>query len=159
VSRDFFRKCVSYWAARICESDIGVDWSDAMDRCWRCGRQTKSLQRCHVVAKQFGGKLVPENVVLLCRDCHDEAPDVTDASEVWRWIKETRPSYYGTLNAERAFAIVASRGVDVSKFNKDRFLEIADAHVGVHLMQNGAGAKIKPSSLAWAIEQACMEAS
>lgn len=155
MSVGFFRECVDYWSARICETDIGVDWSDAIDRCWRCGCQTKSLQKCHIVAKQFGGNMTHENIVLLCRDCHDEAPDVTDGREMWRWIKETRPMFYGTLKAERAMEIAASRGVDLSKFNAKRFAEIADEHVGVHLMQSGSGARLKPSSLAWAIEQAC----
>jgi len=158
MSNHFLRECVDFWSSRVCETEIGCDWSDAEEHCWRCGYETKKLQKCHVVAKQFGGSLSPENVVLLCRECHDEAPDVTDSSEMWRWIKETRPKFgYGTLKAERAFAIAVSRGVDLRRFNAKAFQAICHEHVGLHLMQNGSGARIKASSFAWAIEKACQE--
>lgn len=146
--------CVAIWSKTIDEMDIGVDWCDAGERCWRCGCNRK-LQKCHIVAKQFGGSDDPANIVPLCAECHDEAPDVTDPSEIWRWIKETKPTYYGTLKLERAFAICKSRGVDLSRFDNGKFQAAMDANVGLHLMQNGTGCRIKASSIAWAIERAC----
>lgn len=154
----FFVECVDYWSARIDESDVGVDWCDAAERCWRCGLKTGSLQRCHIVAKQFGGDMVPSNIVLLCRECHDEQPDVTDPREVWRWIKETRPRYgYGTLKLERALEIAMSRGVDLSLFDKAKSEKLLEDHAGLHLMQSGSGCRIKASTIAWVIEQSCQQ--
>lgn len=153
-SQAWIRSCVQYWSQVHCESDVGVDWSDAEDRCWRCGSK-RTLQKCHIVAKQFGGEQVTENLIPLCAECHDEAPDVTDPSEMWRWIKETKPMTYGTLKFERALSCCRDRGVDLSNFDKDRFEKIMEDHVGLHLMQNGTGCKIKWSSIAWAIEKAC----
>lgn len=145
--------CIAHWSGRVFEQDIGVDWADAHDRCWRCGA-ARSLQKCHVVARQFGGSDDYSNIIPMCSECHDEAPDVTDAGEMWRWIKETRPMFYGTLKAERAIAICVGRNVDISRFDLEKFC-FASVNVGVHLMQNGTGCRIKASSLAWAIEQAC----
>lgn len=148
------RRCVDYWSALICESDTGVDWCDAHDRCWRCGAQ-RLLQKCHIVAKQFGGSGAESNIVPLCAECHDEAPDVTDPNEMWRWIRETKPLCYGTLKLERAMEICKRRGVDLRNFCSSRF-HAAMEKVGLHLMQNRTGCRIKPSSYAWAIEQACI---
>lgn len=146
--------CIEHWQKTVFEWDIGVDWSDAHDRCWRCGAK-RSLQKCHIVAKQFGGSDEPSNLVALCSECHDEAPDVTDPNEMWRWIKDTRSMFYGTLKYERALKDCMARGVDLSLFDKRKFDMAMETHVGLHLMQNGSGCRIKASSIAWAIEQAC----
>jgi 5-methylcytosine-specific restriction endonuclease McrA len=151
-------ECVSYWSQRVYEGDIGVDWSDAHDRCWRCGAQ-RTLQRCHIIAKQFGGSLEPSNIIPLCAFCHDEMPDVTDRKEVWRWISETRPRFfYGSLVGERALELCKRRRVDLAKFKQDVFEKAMD-ETGLHLMQNGSGCRIKTTSIAWAIEMACKEAT
>ena len=146
--------CVSHWSRLVPETEVGVDWADAHDRCWRCGSK-RSLQRCHIVARQFSGADDYSNIVPLCAECHDEAPDVTDASEIWRWIKETKPTCYETLKAERALAICKNRGVNIENFDVQKFKSAMDG-VGLHLMQNRTGCRIKSSSVAWAIEQACI---
>lgn len=153
-SPSWVRRCVDYWSELICESDIGVDWWDAHERCWRCGAK-RSLQKCHIVARQFGGGDAESNIIPLCPECHDEAPDVTDTNEMWRWIQETKPMCYGTLKLERALGVCRQRGVDLGNFCKVRF-DAAMEKVGLHLMQNGTGCRIKASSYAWAIEQACV---
>jgi hypothetical protein len=155
----WIRDCIAHWSQTVFETDLGVDWSDAETRCWRCGTE-RSLQRCHIVAKQFSGSDDASNIVPLCCECHDEAPDVTDASEIWRWIRDTRPKYgYGTLKFERAVEIAVRRGADLGRFDQERFASIMEDHVGLHLMQNGTGCRIKATSVAWAIEQSCKEAT
>jgi len=152
------RLAVLHWSRIVHESDIGCDWIDAHERCWRCGC-VRTLQKCHIVARQFGGGDGPENIVALCAECHDEAPDVTDPEEVWNWIRQTRPRFYDSLKFERAIALCQARGVDVSRFNQATFSRLMMDCVGLHLMQTGAGCRIKPSSIAWAIEKACTEAT
>ena len=150
-------ECVSHWSQHIYEGDLGVDWADANERCWRCGAKSK-LQKCHIVAKQFGGGVSASNIIPLCSLCHDEMPDVTDASEVWRWVKDTKPTYgYGTLFHERAMNECVSRGIDLSRFDRDRFAKLMAEGVGLHLMQSGSGCRIKPASIAWAIRMACTQ--
>lgn len=147
--------CIGHWSQSVYEGDIGVDWADAEDRCWRCG-SVRSLQRCHIVARQFGGADDCSNIIPLCAECHDESPDVTDPAEMWRWIKETRPMCYGTLKTERAIAICRERGVNINNFDRAKF-NAAMEGTGIHMMQNRTGARIKATSIAWAIETACRE--
>ena len=77
---------VDYWELKINESHMGVDWAEAYDHCWRCGdgvSNTKRLERCHIIPDSLGGLNKPENLVLLCNFCHNEAPDVLDKDIMW----------------------------------------------------------------------------
>ncbi|MCP2331784.1 MULTISPECIES: HNH endonuclease signature motif containing protein [Actinoalloteichus] len=76
------REIVDYWSARKDESDLAVDWSEAHERCWRCGYRSK-LQKCHVIPGALGGPNTAENLVLLCGRCHHEAPNHQDPQYLW----------------------------------------------------------------------------
>lgn len=67
--------------------DIGKDGG----RCWRCAT-TKHIQQCHIVGKSQGGSDEPSNLVLLCKDCHDDAPMTKNATaeSIFNWIKRSR---------------------------------------------------------------------
>lgn len=86
-------KIVEYWASRIDESDISVDWSEAEEYCWNCG-SPKELTRCHIVARSIGGQDTPSNFVVLCRRCHEEAPNVSDPRVMWDWLTAHSACYY-----------------------------------------------------------------
>jgi len=97
---------VSYWEDKIFEQDIGIDWADkAHKRCWRCGKFSKSRkpERCHIIPSSLGGSNKPENFVLLCSECHKEAPNVNDKDAMWCWLKRTSTSFYDTLPSLKAF--------------------------------------------------------
>ncbi|NUQ76099.1 MAG: HNH endonuclease [Polyangiaceae bacterium] len=85
---------VEYWSRHESESGLGVDWSEAHKRCWRCGYQSKRLQRCHIIPASRGGPTTPENLVLLCRRCHREAPNVADSRFMWIWLRATCAPFY-----------------------------------------------------------------
>jgi len=86
---------VEYWRSRIDEMDLGVDWCDAHTRCWRCGYKS-SLDRCHIIPRSLGGLDESSNLVLLCKACHREAPNCSDPSYMWDWIRRTSVSMYDT---------------------------------------------------------------
>ena len=71
------QQAVDYWASRIDECELSVDWFEADTHCWRCGCE-KNLQRCHIVPDSLGGQDAPSNIVLLCERCHIDGPNVTD---------------------------------------------------------------------------------
>lgn len=89
-------QAAQYWRQYIDESDLSVDWSEAESHCWRCGCK-RHLQRCHIVPDALGGKDEPANIVLLCKRCHAEGPNVTDPAIMWDWIKAYRVPYYDTF--------------------------------------------------------------
>ena len=87
---------ISYWVKYQDESDLSVDWSEADQRCWRCGNE-KALERCHIIPDSLGGKDAPENLVLLCKRCHAEGPNVVDPEIMWDWIKAYAVPFYDTF--------------------------------------------------------------
>ena len=92
------KKIVEYWSKYVYEGDLGTDWDEAENRCWRCGveRKNGNLDRCHIIPEQtpFNGKDEPSNFVLLCKRCHKEAPDVPDPNIMFTWIKNTSCNFY-----------------------------------------------------------------
>lgn len=87
---------VAYWTNKVYEGDLSVDWSEAHERCWRCAHKTK-LERCHIIPHSRGGEDKPSNLVLLCKRCHLENPNVVDPEVMWDWLKAYRVSLYDTF--------------------------------------------------------------
>ena len=85
-----------YWFSRIDESELSVDASEALERCWRCGSE-RSLERCHIIPRSLGGEDIPSNYVLLCKRCHLENPNVDDTEIMWDWLKVYKEQYYDTF--------------------------------------------------------------
>jgi hypothetical protein len=53
---------------------------------WKVWNRAPLLERCHLVPRQLGGSDTPDNLVLLCRACHHDAPDVGDPQYMLDWI-------------------------------------------------------------------------
>ncbi len=47
----------------------------------------KSLVRCHIVPDSLGGDNSPDNLFLMCRACHDEAPDTSFRDVFFKWFE------------------------------------------------------------------------
>ncbi len=84
------KEIVDYWFSKVDESGLSVDAAEAHERCWRCGCE-RSLERCHIIPASLGGEDKPSNLVLLCRRCHLENPNVLDPEIMWDWLRA-----YGT---------------------------------------------------------------
>jgi hypothetical protein len=87
-------RIADYWENHIDESYLGVDFSESRQRCWRCGYETKSLQKCHIVPESLGGLSDPSNLVVLCGRCHRDAPNVKHKHFMFSWIFFTRSPFY-----------------------------------------------------------------
>jgi hypothetical protein len=161
----WIQDAIRHWEPLIDESDLGCDADEWHHRCWCCGNKRK-LQRCHIVAKQFGGTLRPDNVIPLCAECHDEAPDVNDPQFMWDWLKVNSSSCHGDRHirkVDRELLDLCGKTLmqivhDMPKDQHSVFIqkhEEYQASVGLHLAQTTkAGCKTKASSSAWAIIQA-----
>lgn len=90
------QEIVDYWFARIDESQLSVDKAEAHERCWRSGCH-RNLQRCHIIPDSLGGKDEPSNLVLLCRRCHADGPNVSDPQIMWDWIFSYKVPLYDTF--------------------------------------------------------------
>ena len=94
------RKIIEHWETNVYEGDMGCDWADAHNHCWRCGKETNSLEMCHIIAKQFGGSDKVDNFVLLCKPCHKEAPDFNQKDKMWDWIWRTSEINHTNFSAK-----------------------------------------------------------
>lgn len=62
---------------------------DEAPECFACHEAESSrnrLQRAHIIARSTGGSFDPSNFVLLCAECHREAPMVTDPDIFIAWV-------------------------------------------------------------------------
>ncbi|MCI9087443.1 MAG: HNH endonuclease [Clostridia bacterium] len=87
---------IDYWIQLEDECDLNFDWAEADTICWRCGYERR-LHRCHIIPDSLGGKDEPSNFVLLCADCHEQAPNVESSSFMWDWIKSYHAPFYNTF--------------------------------------------------------------
>ena len=90
------QQVVEYWSANVDECGLSIDWAEADTRCWRCGCERK-LERCHIVPDCLGGEDAPHNLVLLCKRCHIDGPNVTDPEIMWDWIRAYSVPLYDTF--------------------------------------------------------------
>jgi|14BtaG_2_1085337.scaffolds.fasta_scaffold45255_2 5-methylcytosine-specific restriction endonuclease McrA len=127
------------------------DWGEPS--CWACGKwETTSdctdpnaslstifqswngatfLERCHIVPKMLGGSNDCSNLVLLCKHCHKQSPDVKKAKFIQKWIANKKPHGHDLFQAlsqinEDAIKYVAQ---NIEEF-QDYFLENAGQHGG-----------------------------
>jgi Zn finger protein HypA/HybF involved in hydrogenase expression len=107
------KQIADYWINNnnIDETELNFDWSEAYTHCWNCGdnkysesTKTIKLQRCHIVAHSLRGKDIPSNYVLLCKECHAEAPNTSSNEDMWDWIKSNYIpfSFYNTYVIRKA---------------------------------------------------------
>jgi len=92
-------RIVEYWRRQ--EVQIAVEWNEATDHCWRCGKHLIRVSsarhsedpdfphRAHIVPRALGGKDDASNLIVLCRSCHAQAPDVADKEFMWEWLRRS----------------------------------------------------------------------
>ena len=141
VDKTTIKQIADYWIenTNINESELNFDWADAYTNCWNCGdyKYSKSLkkiflERCHIIPRALGGLDTPSNYVLLCKNCHAEAPNIANTNDMWDWIKSNRVPYsiYGTYRINKALImfeqkegesffekIVKKENFDIKNFN------------------------------------------
>lgn len=93
---------VDYWSERVDECDLNIDWPEGEECCWRCGART-NLMRCHIVPRSLGGEDAPDNLVVLCRECHEQGPNVSDREIMWDWLMAYKTEGYISLELEEGF--------------------------------------------------------
>ena len=145
---------VSFWRARANPPHIQIEWSQAHRRCWRCAAERSKLERCHIVPASLGGEDVPSNYVLLCAQCHLEAPDVPDPNAMWEWIRDFHDDspiagfHWQWQRMKAALEIIGP--FDETAFSLSLFKD-AISKTEVHQ------GRLSPSTIAWAMKQAITE--
>jgi hypothetical protein len=151
-----------YWSRRQDECGLSVDWAEAEELCWRCAHRRK-LERCHIVPRALGGSEHPSNLVLLCAQCHGEAPNVADASFMWVWLRAHAVSCYGTywqLRGWREYEFIYGKKPFERAKDPEALLprlrtalETRMKQVSTHWGQG----KLNPATVAWLLRQLELE--
>ena len=94
---------------------------------WSDKRVNSKLQKCHILAKQFDGPDTPENLFLMCQDCHIESPDTQNRNAFFRWVYRKRKKSYCGFDMEVFFSELKSeieiRGYEFKSFLKELYDE------------------------------------
>jgi len=155
---------VAYWSERVDDIDLGVEWHDAHERCWRCGYKPKALERCHIVPDALGGKDAPENLVLLCFKCHRDAPNVGRADAMWTWIAADHGTVYDTywtfrgidefkrIHGRLPFSGPAFDGVQSSEVPTGTAFEALLVPEMRNTVTHTGEGRVNPSSIAFVLE-------
>lgn len=157
------RQIVDYWAQHQTECGLSVDWAEAEILCWRCAHK-RQLQRCHIIPRSLGGGDSPSNLVLLCAQCHAEAPNVADPEFMWVWLRAHAAQCYGTYWQERGFReyeFIFGEKPFSGLSHSDELLQKASSLLKELFPKTsthwGQG-KINPATLAWVLRQVDQEA-
>jgi hypothetical protein len=148
----------------------GMDWGEPC--CWACKRdfnikydlnkpsatrediiknwERVPLQRCHIIARQFGGEDIPENLFLMCKSCHDRAPNTKSREAFLDWVE--RQDYTALVQEDimrelRNFELLDRIG-DVNEMLADReLMKRFFSNSGFHMNQARGGSEITLSSI------------
>lgn len=71
------------------------DWDADLKSAWSSKEVSSGLNKCHIYAKQFGGKDSEDNLFLLCEKCHAESPDTKNPKAFFRWVCRKRKERKG----------------------------------------------------------------
>lgn len=124
-----------YWKDRLGDLGIILDWGEPS--CWACGFHygarfdiKKSdaswtemfegwnkipLQRCHIIPRSLGGTDEPSNLFLMCRECHDLAPNTSISDVFYDWARAQ--SFY-KRDADKIQEALRAFGVDEAQQEK-----------------------------------------
>ena len=117
-----------YWKDRLLGLGRFIDWGEPS--CWACGFHygTKydvkrpdvewevilrcwnsiPLQRCHILPRSLGGTNDVSNLFLMCRECHDLAPNTSFPEILFEWA---RTQSWASRESAKLTAAIASFGI------------------------------------------------
>ncbi len=148
----------------------GFDWGEPC--CWACNHHFDAkydlnkpsakrediiknwdrvpLQRCHIIARQFGGEDIPDNLFLMCKSCHDRAPNTKSREAFFDWVE--RQDYTALVQEDimrelRNFDLL-DRIDDVNEMLADKeLMKGFFSNSGFHMNQARGGSEITLSSI------------
>lgn len=140
TSKTKHQQIIDYWSSRVYEEELSIDFSEANERCWRCGYKSR-LEKCHIVPHSLGGKDEPNNYVLLCKLCHEENPNVSNPKIMWDWLKAHKTDFYDTY--------WTLRGMEEYKFIYGKSLEQEFEQLGIKQEEASLLLRNKMNEASW----------
>lgn len=163
-----------YWKNRLSDKGLSIDWGEPS--CWVCGFHYQSkydtkrpdasreeilrcwektpLQRCHLVPRSLQGSDSVENLFLMCRECHDLAPNTNTPDIFFEWARAQH-----WLKREQTKFAQALESFSVTTEDYLRFNEVMDSpafrtwvqdKIGIHWPQSNyapRSSRLTPATL------------
>lgn len=121
---------------------------------WSSKEVKSGLNRCHIVPHAMDGKDTPQNLFLMCGNCHIESPDTKNREGFFRWVYRRRKgSVMGVIDPvnmvkkintdleDRGLPSILEIGKDCPDFfNGSEIYGFLEKNVGTH------GAKVAAST-------------
>lgn len=155
-----------YWKHRLSDLGFFIDWGEP--GCWACGfhygikydirRPNESwdkildcwnkvpLQRCHIVPRSLGGTNDVSNIFLMCRECHDLAPNSSIPEIFFKWAR-SQSFYVRDLSKIQAafdsFGIAPSKQKDFCELiASEEFKSWVSGKFGLHRPQSNYASRL-----------------
>ena len=65
---------------------------EGLKKIWNHRETRRNLERAHIIPHSLGGNENPDNMFLLCKECHEESPDTNNPKNFFRYIYMKRKS-------------------------------------------------------------------
>ena len=78
---------------RFCDANPDTEGSDFYKKLYDLKSVKSRLNRCHIHPKALGGSDSPENLFLMCEECHVLSPDTTNSAAFFRWVYDRKSRY------------------------------------------------------------------
>ncbi|WP_062215707.1 HNH endonuclease [Streptomyces sp. NBRC 109706] len=106
-----------------------------------------ALERAHVVPHSLGGDDGIDNLILLCKPCHQESPDWPDPREMERWIATRAPRMSKEMDGVLAWQQAAVEVPEFLPLVEELAGEGADGSRLIELLQDAA----RQAGLHWGV--------
>jgi hypothetical protein len=163
-----------HWKGRLSEHGILIDWGEP--ECWACGfhygdkydiRRSDAaweiilrcwdrmpLQRCHIVPKSLGGPNTADNLFLMCRECHDQAPNTPFPEIFFEWVRSQSHFQRESAKILKAMEWFGLKKRDLARVTRvmesEAFKSWASGKLGFHWPQSNYAAvscRLTPSTM------------
>lgn len=123
------------------------------EECFKIWDKVGHLQVCHIIPKSLGGSDALSNLFLMCKECHELAPDTSYPDIFFKWVEQQN---YVIREADQLLKElkVFNLNIEDLKFystsqiaNTEEFQKFLFANSGIHRTIYG-GTKIKKSTTA-----------
>lgn len=117
---------------------------EEIHRLWMDKVVKSGLNRCHIVPDAMGGEDTPQNLFLLCGNCHIDSPDTMSREGFFRWVyRRRKSSLMGLVDAagmiERIEEDLVDRGLPKLSEMEKRVPGFMEGENIANFMANRAG--------------------
>lgn len=137
--------CGKWWDDKYDIKNTNITWND-IKKAWN----KVPLQRCHIIPRSLGGTEDASNLFLMCRECHDLAPNTTSREQFFKWVeKQNWAVRVGKIITDElnTYDVKDDEYENlINILNSQEFKRWMRDNIGLHFNQEGKGAKLTVSS-------------